>query len=580
MTILPVLKRELVALARRGGEHASRTFFSAALLIGVLGTFTAWYYWEAEQVTNRLMAQIAERSFFLALALHCLALFTVLGQTAKCVAFERDRRTLDFLLATRLSSAEIILGKLAAHVLVFLLTLAAGLPIMLLLNKLGGVDGWLILTAYAGIISTGLFLAAFSIWLSATAPDTRRALARAFLCMIAWFFGPFFAAHIFPRLGIRFPDWLLTANAWVLASSPMSLLAKLPGLVAGKGLLYCVAWMCGLQLVGAALCLPGAIVSLRPAYRALGSGETQSALRPLVRTSWRLRPRPPVGDDPILWRERYTNRSRGLARLADLLVYFMIAAAIAYPTWFFGKPALVEVWKHGYASGSTSLERPEFNLFVRFFPNAGTDSAADQSRVDFNIFLRFVTVFFSLFVGPTAAGLGADGIIAERSRETWCSLIATPLTGRDILWGKTLATFWRMRLILGTIVMLWILGLIAGAIHPLGFVLSILVLCSWTWFMVAWGMLCAIKARVASVATIPGISFAYLLIGTAHAAHLSSHQHQFGTPGLRLVFVCAVAGRVFLSGLAECHSLPGLASFALDRRRDRRRGADGLPRLA
>ena len=248
MTILPVLKRELVALARRGGEHASRSFFAAALLMGVLGTFTAWYYWEAEQVTNRLMALIAERSFFLALALHGLVLITVLGQTAKCVAFEKDRRTLDFLLATRLSSAEIIVGKLAAHVLVFLVTLAAGLPIMLLLNQLGGVDGWLILTAYAGIISTGFFLAAFSIWFSATAPDSRRALARAFLCSIAWFFGPFFAAYLLPRLGIRLPDWLRTANAWLLASSPASLLMKLPSLVAGKGLIDSVAWMCGLQL--------------------------------------------------------------------------------------------------------------------------------------------------------------------------------------------------------------------------------------------------------------------------------------------------------------------------------------------
>ncbi len=60
-------------------------------------------------------------------------------------------------------------------------------------------------------------------------------------------------------------------------------------------------------------------------------------------------------------------------------------------------------------------------------------------------------------------------------------------------------------------VLLWTLGLIAGAIHPLGFVLSLLTLFSWTWFMIAWGLLCAIKARVAELAAIPGISLAYLL---------------------------------------------------------------------
>ena len=104
-----------------------------------------------------------------------------------------------------------------------------------------------------------------------------------------------------------------------------------------------------------------------------------------------------------------------------------------------------------------------------------TGLAADQSRIDFNIFLRFLTVFFSLFLVPTAAGLGASGIAAERSRETWSSLLATPLTARDILWAKTLAAFWRLRCDRRTmVIVLWTLGLIAGAIHPLGFVLSLL----------------------------------------------------------------------------------------------------------
>ncbi len=112
-----------------------------------------------------------------------------MSQTATCIAVEKDRRTLDFLLATRLSSTEIVVGKLAAYMLVFLGTLAAGLPIMLLLNQLGGVDGRLILTAYAGIVATGFWLAAFSIWFSATAPDSRRALGRAVSVLMCLVFG-------------------------------------------------------------------------------------------------------------------------------------------------------------------------------------------------------------------------------------------------------------------------------------------------------------------------------------------------------------------------------------------------------
>ena len=201
MTIVPVLKRELIALARSGGEHASRSFFAVVMLGSMLGTFTVWYHWAAEQATNDFMALFAERAFLITIVLHGIVLITIMGQTATCIAVEKDRRTLDFLLATRLSSTEIVVGKLAAYMLVFLVTLAAGLPIMLLLNQLGGVDGRLILTAYAGIVSTGFLLAAFSIWFSATAPDSRRALGRAFLCFIAWFLGPFFVAFLLPRAG-------------------------------------------------------------------------------------------------------------------------------------------------------------------------------------------------------------------------------------------------------------------------------------------------------------------------------------------------------------------------------------------
>ena len=209
MTILPVLKRELVAAARQDGEHESRFFFTVLMLVNVLGTFTAWYFWEAKQVTNRLMSLVAERSYIMAIALHGIVIIAVMGRTARCVAIEKDRRTLDFLLATRLNSTEIVLGKLAAHVLVFLATLAAGLPIMLLLHTLGGLDGWLICLAYTSIVWTGVFLSALAIWFSVTAPDSRKAIARAFLCSIAWFSGPFFIAFLLPRLGIRLPDWLL-----------------------------------------------------------------------------------------------------------------------------------------------------------------------------------------------------------------------------------------------------------------------------------------------------------------------------------------------------------------------------------
>jgi ABC-type Na+ efflux pump permease subunit len=90
-------------------------------------------------------------------------------RAALSIAGEKDCRTLDFLLATRLRNAEIVLGKLAACIAVFVADLAAGLPVMLLLHLLGGVDLRLIALAYAGLITTAFFLIALAIWVSTRA---------------------------------------------------------------------------------------------------------------------------------------------------------------------------------------------------------------------------------------------------------------------------------------------------------------------------------------------------------------------------------------------------------------------------
>ena len=69
------------------------------------------------------------------------------------IALERERRTLGDLLLTRLSSAEIVLGKLAAGLIEFATTLAIGLPAMAIMF-LSGLDAGIIVLACAGIAST------------------------------------------------------------------------------------------------------------------------------------------------------------------------------------------------------------------------------------------------------------------------------------------------------------------------------------------------------------------------------------------------------------------------------------------
>ena len=175
------------------------------LLTIVLGTFGTWYYVEGG---HRHASRDGQRRVAVVL----------LDRGRSCGhdhggrdsgrlehRREKDRRTLDFLLATRLGNAEIVLGKLAACLARFFTSLAAGLPVVLLLNLLGGVDPRLILLAYGGIASTVFFVLAISIWIStgagplAAPPAFRRSASSpgcTFLSSCRW---------SLPRLGLRCP---------------------------------------------------------------------------------------------------------------------------------------------------------------------------------------------------------------------------------------------------------------------------------------------------------------------------------------------------------------------------------------
>jgi len=518
LDITPIFTRELVAATRKTGLWGNRGFFAGMLLTIVLATFGARYYWDHGPVSDHdMMARVAFQAFLWMLLAHTVPIFAVLSaRAALSIALEKDRRTLDFLLATWLSNAEIVLGKLAACMAIFVAEVAVGLPIMLLMSPLGGIDLKLILLAYAGLFTTGFFMIALAIWVSSSASDSRRAASMSVLWMIAWLSGPVFVSLIFTRVGLRLPGFLLTVNAWVLTSSPLGLMFKIAaGVTPSSGLTDAVAWMSGLQVAGGALLVIWAIARLRSAYRLSVSGDSQSLAARLTRPGWRWRPKPPVGDDPILWREMHVSRAGFLANAAGLLISLGVYSGLGYLTFFFARPALTEVWQHGYRSGITAAERPEWNIMIRFFMSGyGVREPADVARTEFNLFLRNITIPIVFLITLVAAGMAIEGIISERVRETWGSLIATPLTARDILRSKMLAALWRMRLLLATLLCLWTIGLVAGAIHPLGFIVSVLVVAALTWCMLVFGMHISVGAKDTAATTPSTVGLVFLMCGS------------------------------------------------------------------
>jgi hypothetical protein len=511
------LGRELVAAVRKRGAFRSRSTFVALLLIIFVGLFGAAYYVGGGYLGRYAINDIAIQAFAIVFVIHCALVLSATTAGGLAIAAEKDRRTLDFLLLTRLTSAEIVLGKLAACLAGLAAHVAAGIPVVLLLNVLGGINVRLLLLAYAGLWSTVLFVLAVAIWISTGAPGARRAVNVTVLSIMAWLFLPFFVATLVPRFGLPLPSFIFTINAWVLASSPVSLLLKFAGGgLAGPGaVIDAVAWMSGLQLAASVVLLAGSIARLRAAYRVNLGGDGLALGARRDRPYWRLFPRPPVGDDPILWREMHTSRSGFTGKLVGLLIGLGILAALAYPTFFYTRRAFVELWHHGYTC-PTKFAQPELNILVRLFmTDPGANAPVDLARIELNILLRFFTVVIVFLLSLVTAGIASEMIVTERSRETWNSLIATSLSARDLLRSKVLACLWRLRVPFAILFILWSIGLAAGAVHPAGYLLTLAALAGWTWCLLALGLLISLRSKdlVTANNTNFGILFATIAAG-------------------------------------------------------------------
>lgn len=158
----PVLFYDLMRTARRGRYLVLRCVYAAALLLTLVAT------WPWSSVPLKMMPRYAESFFASFMIVQFAAVFLLTpAYTAGAIADEKERRTLDFLLATDLRDREIVLGKLAARLANMLLLLLTGLPVLSLLQFLGGVDPNLVLAGFVAIVFTVLGLGSLSILVSA-----------------------------------------------------------------------------------------------------------------------------------------------------------------------------------------------------------------------------------------------------------------------------------------------------------------------------------------------------------------------------------------------------------------------------
>jgi len=202
-----VCEREILVVPRTRGMYVARSL-AAATLLGIMGT--CWLVVTGSQAlvtggdTARFGATLLRilAPLQLVLAMLAAALVAVLA-----VSLEKDRRTLELLLVSRLGDAQLVLGKLAGSLLRVGLLLVAAAPLFMIASLFGGVGlaqlGRLFLVTAAAACAAASIATMAAFWRD----TTFQALAITAFALAGWSalgegsaaaFGPAAAALISP----------------------------------------------------------------------------------------------------------------------------------------------------------------------------------------------------------------------------------------------------------------------------------------------------------------------------------------------------------------------------------------------
>ena len=374
MLLGAVFEREVRFAPRARGLFIGRAIYAGSLLAIIA---TCWLVMTGTQSittagdTARFGATLLRTLAPLQLTLAVLAAAMT---AAVAVSVEKDRRTLELLLLSRLTERELVLGKLAASLLRVLLMLLSAIPVFGIAALFGGVTVPQLTRLFVVTAASALTAASIATTVAFWKDTTFQAVAITAFALVAWVVA---GEAVVGWLGAAAGEQVSPARAMFAALTP-----------AGAGL-------------GSFLGLCGAVIVLTNAlaiYRVRAWNMAREARRAAQARSQagpaRQRLARQVWSNPILWREICTNaygRTIVIVRLAWLLLF---AAAVA-----------------GVMS-EARVERPDrFAVAVAVIPMA-----------------------LASLLAVTA--LAVTSITTERDRGSLDLLLVSDLEPKEFIWGK------------------------------------------------------------------------------------------------------------------------------------------------
>lgn len=429
MLLGPIFRVELVSVARRRRYFVLRVVYAALILLVLWSSYSSVLLWRADGQPRMSIQNVSTlaTTFFVSFSwLQMLAILAVgPAMAAGTIAAERERRTIEYLFTTDLANHEIILGKTFARLFLLGQFVLVGLPILFLFRMLGGIPAQLLVATFLLAGSTAVLLTALGVCVSVWSPRARDAVVRVYLLLAAMFLLPI-ALQASMGWGVlsspRWQAWLAPVVDGLIRINPLWALGKaMDRMAVGRGLdMPYVGQTAGAQLCVSLLAILLAMTAVRRVH--LRASTQGAASKPSRYRSWRLPTwRRPLGERPLLWKEMYASTaSTRLGIVGVVALTLILIVVLAYTLFFF--------WL------------------------ASDDVLHGSQANDYHHYLYVITGLFGssvlLLLGARSAGL----ITQEKERDCWWSLLATPLSGGEIIrgkmWGNLYAARWPFLLLL------------------------------------------------------------------------------------------------------------------------------------
>lgn len=488
----PVFRQEMLSIGRRSRYIVIRTFIGVLML--VLVSFTYWATVEAASwgSDNNGELSISAMSGMLSGFYLTFAWGTLLGViaitpsiAAGAIATERERRTIEYLFTTDLTNREIVLDKLLAKLLTIGQMLLATLPILAIMRLMGGIPGELLLWHFAILASTATLATSIALITSTWSDNSRTAISNAYGGIFLWMISGSMI-YLFSEMIRWYTPWFSNnvldpiAGA-LLFINPIAALFSFGGMAnnsLGIGLdtnrlaLHCLA-----QIAVATLFLTITILSIRWVH-IRSSGKVT---KPISRASKVKNRKAPFETLPMLWKEMFTaNEKPSTGKRFKQIVVGLVFLMIILPLgWQF------------------------FLAMVSWGNNQGQQYIEGAAIMN-----GFLGSFVLLGMTGRAAGL----IPHERERETWLSLMATPMTAREIIYAKTWGNLYAYRWALGLLMLFPTLALFFEAEALITILLLALTLAATAYAVTAFAILLSLRMKSSNKATTSALS-AMLFLG-------------------------------------------------------------------